>query len=38
MRYNKTNTMNDKAFTTIKWTLTAFSGLLTTTLIIVLES
>ena len=35
--YNS-NKMSDKKFTSIKWSLTAVSGLLTTALIIVLET
>ena len=38
MRNNKTGKINNKAFESIKWMLTALSGLLTTGLIIVLES
>ena len=35
---NNSNKMSDKEFTSIKWTLTAISGFLTTALIIVLET
>ena len=38
MRNNKTGKINNKMFASIKWMLTALSGLLTTGLIIVLES
>ena len=38
MRNNKTFNIKDKAFTSTKWVLTALSGLLTTTLIIILET
>lgn len=38
MSNNSSNRMSDKEFTSIKWTLTAVSGLLTTALIIALET
>ena len=38
MSNNNSNRMSNKEFTSIKWTLTAISGLLTTTLIIILET
>jgi urate oxidase len=38
MSNNKSNRMNAKTFASIKWALTAVSGLLTTALIIVLET
>jgi hypothetical protein len=38
MSYNKTGKIYNKAFSSIKWMLTALSGLLTTSFIIFLES